>query len=53
MIDYVRELTVEKSLQYGESESFEHLLFLFYKSFEHFLNLYKLKQVKGQWVELR
>ena len=29
MVDYVREMTAKESCQYGEYESFEHLLFLF------------------------
>ena len=29
MVDYVREMTVQKSSKYGNYGSFEHLLFLF------------------------
>ena len=30
MVDYVREMAMEKSCKYGKYGSFEHLLFLFF-----------------------
>ena len=54
MVDYVREMTVKKSCEYGNYGSFEHLLFLFqFWLALSSLTLVKLGSPPSLWVGKR